>query len=205
MIKQYCSVIILAGGKSSRMAYPKPYLKADGMTFIEKISGAYIDAGFHNVVAVLYSKFCKGEWVSNYEKCKAKFIVVENSNPELGRFYSLQLGLKEIGDSEFCFIQNVDNPFVGNDVIDKLWENRDTKGYTSPVFKGERGHPILISRYIMDQISNTENTDISLKNYLANYSKNEVEVDDDLILRNINTREEYFKVVTENQLCERSI
>src|ERR1035437_1307843 len=204
MIKPYCSVVILAGGKSSRMNYPKPYLDIEGMAFIEKISDTYKQAGIGSIIVVLNSKFCEGKWLNIYEKCKAKFTVVKNNKPELGRFYSLQLGLKEIGDEEFCFIQNVDNPYISDEIIDKIWENRNQEGYSSPVFNGKGGHPILISRYIMDQIGNTENVDISLIKYLSTYPKKEVEMNSDLVLRNINTPEEYFDLVTEKLLCERS-
>ena len=205
MKKTSVSVIILAGGKSARMYYPKPYLNFDGRTFAAKISDTYKLAGVDKIILVLNAEYSEGKWEHLFEKHLSKFTLVKNKNPELGRFHSLKLGLKEILDDEFCFIQNIDNPFISEEVIDSLWEKRNPVGYSSPVFQGQGGHPVLLSQYVTLQIDKMEDGDFSLKEILNAFPKNEVEMNDDLVLINMNTPEEYLELITKKNGSEKYI
>ena len=196
MKKQSCSVIILAGGKSSRMNFPKPYLHLDETTFLGKISDVYHQGGVSKIILVLNSEFCDGKWGNIFEKHQSKFTtVIRNDNPELGRFHSLKLGLKPILDDDFCFIQNVDSPFIHPEVIHELWKSRSADGYTSPVFQGRGGHPILLSKHIIHEINTMQEGDFSLKKILSAYKKNEVQMEDDKVLLNVNTQQDYLKLM----------
>lgn len=191
MSKTIISAVILAGGNSERMGFPKAYLHVYGKTFLEKIIDKYHAVGIREIVVVMNSDFCNDRWKQNLIKVSSKIKLVKNKNPKLGRFYSLKLGLKNVIDSDFCFIQNIDNPFVNKNVIEKLWKNKNSDGYVSPTFKGKGGHPILISKTIIQQLNEMKDEDLNLKEVLKKFSKTEVEVDDETVLININTPEEY--------------
>ncbi|MFI5221835.1 MAG: NTP transferase domain-containing protein [Bacteroidia bacterium] len=191
MKKITCAVIILAGGKSERMNFPKPFLDFDGRTFMEKISDEYFEAGISKIVLVLNEEFTKGKWRKYLDKTLPVFDVVENSNPQMGRFHSLKLGLKKVKEDDFCFIQNIDNPFVTKNVILNLWNHKFEDGFVSPVFKGQGGHPVLISKNVIQALDQLKDEDVILKEKLKEFPKKELEVQDEAVLININTREEY--------------
>ena len=195
MLEKNCSVIILSGGKSERMNFPKPYLMIDGMTFLDKIIDTYFTLGVETICVVMNEEFCKDEWGLFLQKSKNKITLTKNENPMLGRFHSLKLGLKKILNDDFCFIQNIDNPFVNSQVILELWNNRREDGFVSPVYKNYGGHPILISKKIIQQLDELNDGDLNLKEVLRLYSKTTVEVNDETVLMNINTPEEYLHFV----------
>ena len=193
MTKGEIGVLILAGGKSERMFFPKAFLLCEGKTFLKKIVEEYYDAGLKNIFVVLNENFCTGEWGKFINQVKSIVTIIENPNPELGRFHSLKLGIKKMQDPDFCFIQNIDNPFVNKEVIKSLMESGNSEGYTSPVFAGRSGHPILISKKIMQHINNLPEGDFNLRNVLSGFPKTEVQMNNDEILININTVEDYKK------------
>jgi len=196
-------VLILAGGKSERMNFPKAYLLYDGKTFLQKIIDEYVQAGIKNIFVVLNEDFSNGEWKKYLDPIKSNVSIIKNPNPELGRFYSLKLGIKKMlnnpstltPDLEFCFIQNIDNPFVNKALIKTLMKSKNPAGYTSPVFIGRNGHPILISKKIIQHINNLPDENQNLRNILLGFSKHEVPVDNDDILVNINTGDDYERFI----------
>lgn len=194
MCKRNSSVIILSGGKSERMRFPKAYLYIDGRTFLEKIVDEYFDAEIDEIIVVMNEEFCVGNWKQIFDKLSSKIEIIKNKNPEQGRFHSLKLGLKKVGNN-FCFIQNIDNPFVNKNVILSLWNNRIENGYTSPIYKDKGGHPILISKNVIQQLNDMEDEDLNLKIILKSFNKMEVAMDDETVLMNINTPKEYHTFI----------
>lgn len=184
-------VLILAGGKSERMVFPKSYLLYKGKTFLKKIVEEYYQAGIKNICVVINEEFCKDEWGKYIEEIKSKVTLIKNPDPELGRFHSVKLGIKKMLDWDFCFIQNIDNPFVNKKLIESLMESRNSAGYTSPIYKGRKGHPILVSKKIIQHLNDLPDRNFNLKNILSSFPKSEVEIDNGSILININTPDDY--------------
>lgn len=184
-------VIILAGGKSERMNFPKVYLDIEKKTFLQKIVETYCDAGVKNICVIINQEYCEGEWKKKFDSVKPFVSVVEKTDSKYGRFHSLKLGVKNFIDCDFVFIQNADNPFVDKESIENLQGNRNSDGYTQVTFNGKQGHPILISKKIVLQINNIESENYNLRNVLKEFSKIEVAVSNEGVLANINTKEEY--------------
>ena len=185
------STIILSSGLSERMGKPKALLSWDNSTtFIEKIISEFLKVGSSKIVCMINDKtepFCKKfPLPSNVE-----FIV--NHYPERGRFYSILTGVSALGESDYCFIHNVDNPFVSAAVVKKLWAQRKPGYWCSPTYNGKGGHPVLLSKEITDKISTTNDLDFTLRDILIQFPKIPVSVTDDSILRNLNTPEDYNK------------
>ena len=186
-------VLILAGGKSERMVYPKAYLLYEGKTFLKKIVEEYYDAGVKNIIVVLNETFSIGEWGNYITQINPKITIIKNPTPELGRFHSVKLGINKIQGLDFCFIQNIDNPLVNNMVIKSLMESGNPEGYTSPVFNGRSGHPVLISKKIIQHLNNLPDGNQNLRTVLSEFPKLEVEAKNSDILLNINTIDDYKK------------
>lgn len=184
------AVLILAAGKSERMGRPKAFLPWDeNTTFIEKIASTFYRAGFSKMIITVNA--------SDHERMKGTFsksdimpVVVLNPHPELGRFYSVQAGLRNCPGYEFYFIQNVDNPFITPDILKIIHQQRNSSGYTVPVFRNRRGHPVLISKIIMKYILEQPG-DQNLKELLKLFLGNEVETGSDKILVNINDEKDW--------------
>lgn len=203
-------VIILAGGKSDRMFFPKAYLLYEGETFLKKIIDEYYYSGIKHIYVVLNENFCNGKWTKFIDEIKLKATIIKNANPEFGRFHSLKLGIKKMlndssaitGGLEFCFIQNVDNPFVNKEIIKKLMSSRNSEGYTSPQFMGKNGHPVLISKKIIEHINNLPDENFNLRTILSGFKKRQIQVNNDNILININTADDYAKCISQPKLPE---
>ena len=193
-------VLILAGGKSERMVFPKPYLLFEGKTFLKKIVEEYYNSGIKNIYVVINEEFCKGEYEKYIDEVKSKVTIIKNTDPELGRFHSVKLGIKKMLNSDFCFIQNIDNPFVNVELIESLMESRNSVGYTSPIYKGRKGHPILVSKKFIQHLNDLPDRNFNLKNILSSFPKSEVEVDNGSILININTPDDYKEHIEKKEL-----
>ena len=191
------SALILASGLSERMGRPKPLLMWDqSRTFLEKIIGEYVDAGCTRVVCTVNSKvlpYCKsiGRWK------QVKFLL--NEHPEWGRMYSVKLGLSELGESEWCFIQNVDNPYIDQNIIKGLIRQADPVSWCSPGYHGMAGHPVLLPKNIIIRILQEQTNDAILQDILNLFPRKNVEMKDDAILRNINTPEDYNNFLREKR------
>ncbi len=195
-----CAVVILAAGKSERMGTPKAFLLYDegkNITFIDKIIAEYQKFGCAEII-VVFNEANVGLIRNNGTN---KVIVAINPAPELGRFYSLQIGISKVQKSNFIFVQNCDNPFVNQEILMKLFENRKKNAYISPVYNNRGGHPIIISREIFTKILTEMSKNQNLKTFLQPFERKNVFINESKILANINTQDEYnkyFKINTKN-------
>ncbi|NLE35428.1 MAG: NTP transferase domain-containing protein [Bacteroidales bacterium] len=184
-----CPAIILSAGLSERMGKPKALLRwSRSASFIEKIINEFCSFNCNPVLCVI-NKLIEPECRKMKVPASVRFII--NDQPESGRFYSVRTGIKEVKESDFCFIHNVDNPFVNRDIIRMLYECRETGAWCSPVYQGRGGHPVLISSSIIRAITDTHDLGTTLADILNSYPRRNVDAADDTILRNINTQEDF--------------
>ncbi len=198
--------IILAAGDSGRMGVPKLSLDfrmgvpnhadniGSGIGFLEQCISQFLLFGCSKVVVVVNSKGLR--WIEKHTPLiKKKARLVLNPDPGRGRLFSLQLGIEKAGKRHALFIHNVDNPFVSQKVLQSIWEvslEHNDFDYVSPRYKGQGGHPVMISKQLARTILE-EPSDKSLKQILSAFERTTVEVHGPSILHNINTLEEYGK------------
>ncbi len=181
------SAVILAGGNSERMGYPKPWLKSKyNTTFLAGIVAALQRYGIKDIIVVLNEKFATVEWEKELFEIEANAKIIKNYHVEKGRLFSVQLGLKA-ALSDYVFIHNVDNPFIEYSVLKLLTENLETNGTTIPSFNGKGGHPVVVNAAVKNEIMNNFHCYETLKNILKNFPKKYVNVNSSKILANINT------------------
>jgi len=187
------SAIILSAGKSERMGVPKFSLRFNTeTTFLEKLIDEYHSFGCNEIIvvlnetsAVLYHQL-KLSVPSNVR-------VVINHHPEWERFYSLKLAALALNEVKPVFVSNIDNPFLNKETLDILFKKVDNFDYISPSFKGKGGHPFLLSAKVINELKSEKQDQIHLKEFLGKYSKKLEEVNDEKILLNINTMEDYSR------------
>jgi CTP:molybdopterin cytidylyltransferase MocA len=166
-------VIILAAGLSERMGIQKPFLKWDGkISFLEKIISEY--RFFHAKEMIVVLNF---EGFRQLQKeipgLENTLKIIINPNPEKGRMLSLKLGLKNLCESNCCFIQNTDNPFVDGFLLNSLNKIPAGDEYIIPVSNGKGGHPVLIGQKIINDILSVKENDFDLGKMLKNYKRRE--------------------------------
>ncbi|MCG3165439.1 MAG: Molybdenum cofactor guanylyltransferase [Bacteroidia bacterium] len=191
--------LILAGGKSERMNYPKPYLIFENKTFLLKIIESYYKAGVKNICLVINQNFCSGKWKNDFEQIAPLVRKIEQTDPEKGRFHSIKLGIKNLLNTDYVFIQNADNPFITNRIIKSLKRHRLAQGYTQLFCEGHKGHPILISKRIVSTLNDTPGDEHNLRTILSTFPKTDLETEDARVLANLNTRDEYEKFIPANR------
>ncbi|MBL0126460.1 MAG: nucleotidyltransferase family protein [Flavobacteriales bacterium] len=64
--------------------------------------------------------------------------IICNPDPDLGRAHSLRLGLAALPSVRYCFVQNIDNPFVDPELIGALYAAREQAPYVTPEHLGPR-------------------------------------------------------------------
>lgn len=209
------AVVILAAGKSIRMRKPKPFLLFDQKsTFLEKVINVYKDFGINKIILVVNDEVNQ-ELMRKYPEVIKMCIIVINLNLDLGRFYSIKLGLDQVHKNEPVFIQDVDNPFISIEILEELlfqartletddggeartpalpsgrletdWE------YFVPQYQGKGGHPVLLASKVIKGIKECQFNDLNFKEYLKIYKMCIVEVSDPNVLVNLNSPEEYIQ------------
>ena len=189
-----CAVIILSAGKSQRMGQPKPFLlfdKTNNITFIEKIITEYQNFGCQEII-IVFNKENKQKF-SKLNINKQQIKIITNPEPESGRFYSIKLGLSVLESANYVFLQNCDNPFINQDILKKIFDNKTENAYVSPVYNNKGGHPILIPESIFTKIQTQMSKNLNLKHFLQHFARKNVLLSEANILANINTQEIYNK------------
>jgi len=183
--------IILAAGNSSRMGSVKSFLRFDGKdVFIEKIIDQYLDFGCKRIIVVKRPDHWEWRKIINKYSGEKSIFFINNNSPELERFYSLSLGALLLKNIDYCFVQNSDNPFVNGKLLNKIYSEKGFGDYILPTFKNRGGHPILIGKEIINEII-SHSYKGNLRTFLNNFQRFEIETDDENILANLNTKEDY--------------
>jgi molybdenum cofactor cytidylyltransferase len=141
------SAIVLAAGKSERMGSPKALLPYRGRTFLENILEAISASSIQNTVVV----------VGHHRKEIAARLdlpnVIFNPNYEQGMITSFQTGIRAlppVASGALLFL--VDHPVVETSTIEALAHRHEPGRIVIPVFEGRRGHPVLFSSQVLQEI-----------------------------------------------------
>lgn len=185
------SAIILSAGKSERMGVPKFSLRFNPeTTFLEKMIDEYHSFGCNEIIVVLNETSAV-----IYHQLKlsvpSNVRVVINHHPEWERFYSLKLAALALNEVKPVFVSNIDNPFLTQETLNTLFKEIENSDYISPSFNRKGGHPFLLSAKVISELKTEKLDQIHLKEFLGKYSKKSVVVNDEKVLLNINTMEDY--------------
>ncbi len=178
------NTVILSAGLSARMAHPKALLSFGTKTFIENIISVFSTVSEKVVVVVTPKLYfiLRDKGISDH----AEFVF--NNRLHYGRFYSVYLGIKSVGVSN-VFIQNVDVPGVKAQTLELMKRYVKPDSYVVPVYKGKRGHPVLLGERITQEILSVRSgyERLNLRVFLNQFDGVEVEVDDEFVILNVNT------------------
>lgn len=189
------SAILLAAGKSTRMGSLKGLLPWHGTTLFEHQLKALERASLDEIIVVLgFQAELFNRIAKNYP-----IKIVYNQHFLSGKCSSILCGLQAIEKVSLpILITAVDQP-TNPEIINRLAESLQNSNaqIAVPVYKEKRGHPVLFSeRMLSELLSITEETQ-GLRGIFQKYKHNvlEVPVNNSGILLNLNTYEDYEKIV----------
>jgi molybdenum cofactor cytidylyltransferase len=183
--------IILAAGESKRMGFPKMLLRFNEKTMIENVLDNVKESDSDSILVVL------GAAMDDIIGIVGKYDVKHcyNKNYKEGMLSSVQCGFKNLPpDTEAILVFQGDQPFITPAVINSVIDayRSSGKGIIIPVYKGKRGHPLLLDNKYRDQIDTLDH-DKGLRSITDLHSADiqEVETDESGILRDFDTYDDY--------------
>jgi molybdenum cofactor cytidylyltransferase len=199
MIGTVIPAIVLAAGKSTRMGRSKANLPlGSGETFLSRIVRTLYAAAVDDVVVVVGHEADAILTAFSRTGVAARFVI--NSDYENGQFSSLLCGLNAVDRPGLiaALVTLVDVPLVSADtvrnVIDRYHQTHAP--IVRPVRGHEHGHPVLIDRSLFDEIRRADPSGGAKLVVRAHASApGDVQVADDGAFRDIDTIDEYERVV----------
>ncbi len=188
------SAIILAAGESTRMDQPKPLANFGKNTFLHIILQNFKNAGIEDVVIVLGHE--SERIIEELNLCADSYTI--NKNYKLGQFSSVQKGVKNLNRTcSGAFLALADQPQIGSNVFTKISKvfGENPNKIVIPTFNGKRGHPPVLPKWFFREIlsatPNQKTSEIIRSHPDKVY---ELEIDDESILWNINTKADLERV-----------
>lgn len=186
-----CAGLLLAAGKSTRMGSLKALLPWEGTTLLQfqltQLERSMID----QIIIVLGYESSK--LLPYVEELSAR--IVWNQNYEKGKTESIKAGVLAVENDSDCFIiTSVDQP-VNHILLDALIHQfRQTNAsIIIPVYNKRRGHPILLSTKLRDEIMQLNEETHGLRAILQkrNDEISELIVEDHSVIFNFNNEKDY--------------
>jgi molybdenum cofactor cytidylyltransferase len=145
--------VVLSAGESSRMGRPKALLPIDGQTFIEKIVAALKQTKVGKIIVILGHN--ARELQSKISHLPVEILI--NTDYKRGQLSSLQLAVRNLQPDLECdgmLVHLVDHPYLApalvEEMIRRFYETK--KRIIVPKFHGKRGHPVIFSNALFDEI-----------------------------------------------------
>lgn len=178
--------IVLAAGASRRAGVVKALAEIDGRALVHIICDTLLAGGCERVIVVVGPPH-----QAAIEKALAgRHAVVENPEPRLGMFHSLQRGVAAAGDVDAAVVALVDHPGVRPETVAALLRAhaQAPAALLQPEYQGRRGHPFVVDQAAFASILGADPTAVTRDVLAAAGDRAVVQVDDPAVLQDIDTR-----------------
>jgi molybdenum cofactor cytidylyltransferase len=186
-----CSAILLTAGKSTRMGSLKALLPWKGTTLLQHQLSQFHLSKVDQLIVVLGYQSTK--LLPYLENVSAQ--LVWNEHYEMGKTESIKKGLLSLNENTDCImIASVDQP-VSQALIDAMvTQFIETKSkIIIPVYNGKRGHPILFSSELLEELRqiNEDTNGLKVIVHKRKQEISELTVEDRSVLFNFNSPKDY--------------
>lgn len=192
MIEKKTGAIILAAGKSDYMKELKPMMKLGKTTMIQKEIDILRQAG---VTPILVVTGYQAEELERHIAHRGA-VCVRNKKYETSQMFdSICLGLRKIGKkTDQVLLFPADVPLISVETIRKMKESEAE--IAVPVYKGNSGHPVLLSREMIPSVLGYRG-EKGLKGAIERCADQvtQIELEDPGVLMNTNTAEDYEELL----------
>ena len=189
--------IVLAAGESTRMGTPKPLLDIDGTTFLERAVHVLREGGCRYVVAVVNDD----DWIERLADVSGAAVVINDAeNSE--QVDSLRLGIANLPeDAAGVLVLPVDFPRVAAETVRMLIHEFEQAPapVLNPAYDGVAGHPVLFSRAVLSELMQPDLPD-GARTVIEKHQRDArvIDVDDAGIVADVDTREDYNRIVKQS-------
>lgn len=196
------AAVILAAGLSTRMGQMKALLPIGELTTLEHSVNLFKNAGISKIYVV--TGYQREELLELIQKLAVQSVEeIYNLNYKKGMFSSVQSVIQAMSrDYDAFFLLPVDIPLIELSTIKKMMAafSLSAVKVIYPIYNGKRGHPPLISSELNDSIMNWDGT-LGLRGLLSQYEdfSLSIEVGDAAILSDMDTPEDYLKILAAMQ------
>lgn len=183
------SSIVLAAGMSNRMGQPKALLDWGGEPLINYEVRQLREGGCDEVVVVLGHQADQIQREMRRAQCRVMF----NALHYAGRAGSLRIGAKAVSrDADAIVVVSVDQPRPASVIRALLDAHRPEAAATVPAYEGRRGHPVVVSGRLRDELMQATDETGGLRGVLERHEANIAVVPcDDVVELDLNTPEDY--------------
>lgn len=204
MQKKNPILIILAGGKSSRMGKPKGLLDFKGEYWllhqINSFIGndVFIGLGYDSEVYFNTIPWLKTaiEAPVNYKGKKVSVLI--NSQPEFGLFSNLQNLLKQVNKKQDIFVLPIDVPLLSEQEQAKIIATNNL--IVIPKFENKKGHPVKLNALFWKSLLDIpiDNNEARLDVQIKKRNASEItilNVSDASSIKNLNTPKDWLEFI----------
>ena len=190
------AAILLAAGASRRMGSPKALLKIHETTFIHRCVNVLHTSGIEKIIVVLGADAGR----ITHALAGAQVIIALNEQYQTGQLSSVIAGLRvaESFSPDAILLHPVDHPLISKTVTASIIQRFKQNGSSIivPTFNGRRGHPVLFSSKLFEEIKNAP-PDVGARSVVWSHASEvvEIETDDGGILFNVDTPEDYKRLL----------
>lgn len=203
--------ILLAAGLSVRMGQPKQLLPFGESTIIETVVDNMLNAKFSKIIVIV--GHCAEQIRDTLKDRKVK--IVYNPDYKDGMLTSVQRGVRSLDlknrqrlsadailkDRCAFSLMLVDQPFITSEQINKVIDaySGTDKGIVLPSYNNRRGHPVIFHNRYADDILALDADSGGVRSLFNVYSDDMhyVSVDTDVVLRDIDSPEDYRDAISE--------
>ena len=183
------AAVILAAGESSRMGRPKPLLRYQGVTFLDRLISCFTGVASPIVVVLGYAAAEIRAGVESGDR--VEFVV--NPDPSRGMLSSLQCGLATLPQpADGVFFMPADLPRLRRSTVEKLAAAAGP--LVIPRFDGRNGHPVRVSADIARELLGLPIT-AKASDVIHRHRAAFLDVDDPGVLYDVDTPAEYDALV----------
>lgn len=188
----------MAAGTSSRMGQNKLLLKYKSHTIIEEVLHQLSNSSIDNILVVTGYENKRMERLIT-KNLKNKVRIVHNSNYMFGRSESIKCAIRHSGNNTDAILFMVaDKPTITGELVNKAIE--EFKQHMPAILyiktPSGRGHPIIFSKKLFPELLSLEGDTVGEK-LIARHKAEVVELEDEQVQMDINTKEDY-KILLES-------